>query len=101
MLSVYQVRTVLEAFDSLANHPLQAELKPICEKVVNEYLAQGCKSNLTPYEIELLREPNNKIMVIKMLRERTGCSLADAMVLARSASLNHAPQIQCTSEQPS
>ena len=84
MITFNQVRTLLEAYDSFAGHFMQDELKPLCEKAVNEYLAQNDKENLTPAEAELLTDPSNRIKVIKMFRERTGSTLVDAMLLIRS-----------------
>ena len=106
LINVNQVRILLEAYDSFADHWMQDDLKPLCEKAVNEYLAQGNKENLTPMELALAQDPKNRIQVIKMLRERTKCSLADAMLLVGAAmSLQSAEgpsqQTQDNSSQPS
>ena len=79
MISLNEVKSLLDTFESLNGHHLQKDVKLLCAKAVAEYLTQDDKDRLTPIEAELLKEnPANKIKVIKMVRERTGFNLADS-----------------------
>ena len=77
MITVEQVKDVLENYDSFKNQPIiSRQMKPIVEEIVTEYLAQDDWDNLTPLEKKTAVE--KKISAIHMVKNRVALSMEEA-----------------------
>ena len=54
MITLNQVKALLDSFEELKGNILQADIKPLIEMAVAEYLDQDNKNALTTFELSLL-----------------------------------------------
>ena len=82
-MALNQVKALLDIYESFNGDFLQDNIKPFVQQAVSEYLFQNDNTILTPFELELLPS-SSKCTIIKMVRRRTGLSIADASALVEN-----------------